>query len=681
MSHTQFRFSVERRCQNSSARRGRLQTKHSTDVATPVFMPVGTHATVRGQSVETLKETGSQILLANTYHLAIRPGVDVFRKFGGLHRFMNWDRSILTDSGGFQIFSLPESRSMSEEGATFRSYLDGKEILLTPELSIEIQQAIGSDIMMVLDQCVPSLSDRTETERAMHLTHRWAERSLKARGEGTQALFAIVQGGIYPDLRKVSARFLRETQFDGFAIGGLAVGESRDLREEMTAITTQEMPDHLPRYLMGVGTPIDILEAVHRGIDMFDCILPTAFAQSGVAFTSRGRIDLRRGVHKMSDVPLDPECSCSTCLNYSRAYLHHLTKTKEILRWHLLGIHNLSSYHSLMREISEAIDADQFATFYKQKKELLESTDADNPINRPVQRKRRGASSMLGNYQVQVSNGFTSLKHISGEVMHPVSDPLLEAQSLYVEQSEFESRMKRGWEHEIVVWDVGLGAATNSMATILAYEAMSREAPQKLRPLHIISFENDLDPLRLAIRHAPKFRHLHHRAPSQLLANGGWRAEAIPLRWTLMEGDFLEMGAAATPPEIIYFDPFSYKTDEALWTPASFRRIFQWCQSRHTTLLTYSNSTAVRAALLWAGFFVGKGKSTGLKTETTIAMTHSEVAMSSFTLLGEEWLGRWERSAAKFPSTVAKEDFGAFEHKIRSHPQFRANGINPESTG
>ena len=639
-------------------------------------MPVGTHATVRGQSVDVLKTTGSQILLANTYHLALRPGIEVFRRLGGLHKFMNWDRSILTDSGGFQIFSLPESRSLSEEGAKFKSYLDGKDLFLSPEISIEIQQAIGSDIMMVLDQCVPSLSDRVDTEKAMHLTHRWAERSLKARGTNTsQALFAIVQGGIYPELRKVSARVLRELPFDGFAIGGLAVGESKPLREEMTAIATEELPSHLPRYLMGVGTPIDILEAVHRGIDMFDCILPTAYAQSGVGFTSRGRIDLRRGVHRFSESPLDSECVCSTCLNYSRAYLHHLTKTKEILRWQLMGVHNLHFYHSLMREIGEAIEADQFESFYRDKKTLLESTDADNPINRPVKSKSRGLSRQLGNYQLQVSTkGFTSLRHVSGEVMHPVSDPLEEANSLYVEQSDFESRMKQGWEHEIVLWDVGLGAATNSMATILAYERMSRDRKSPLRPLHIVSFENDLDPLRLAIRHAPKFRHLHHSAPSQLLASGGWRAKDIPLRWTLIEGNFLETGAGAPTPEIIYFDPFSYRTDETLWTPASFERIYQWCRGGHATLLTYSNSTAVRASLLWAGFFVGKGKSTGLKSETTAAITCQETIPLNFPLLGQEWLGRWERSAAKHPASVRREERPSFEAKVRSHPQFGEKG-------
>jgi queuine tRNA-ribosyltransferase len=292
---------------------------------------VGTQATVKNMTVEGLKAVDAQVLLANTYHLLLRPGPEVFRKFGGIHRFMNWDRPVLTDSGGFQIFSLPESRIMTEAGAQFRSYVDGDVHFLSPESSIAMQRAIGSDIMMVLDQCIASTASHAETEAAMHLTHRWAERSLAARGDSPQALFGIVQGACHRDLRLRSAEFLRALPFDGLAIGGLAVGETHAQRYEFTGLVTDELPGNLPRYLMGVGTPIDILESVHRGVDMFDCIIPTQLAQRGTAFTSHGRIHCRRGIYKFSEAPLDALCSCTTCAKYSRAYLHHLTKSDEVL--------------------------------------------------------------------------------------------------------------------------------------------------------------------------------------------------------------------------------------------------------------------------------------------------------------------------------------------------------------
>ena len=286
-------FRLETEASGSKARAARFTTLHG-EIETPLFMPVGTQASVKAQTPESLRDAGSQILLANTYHLLLRPGVEVFQRFGGYHNFTTWERSVLTDSGGFQIFSLPDSRVMREEGALFKSYIDGRTIELSPERSIEVQKAIGSDIMMALDQCIPSTADRSDSERAMELTHRWAVRSLAARGESPQALFGIVQGALHKDLRRRSARAISSLDFDGIAIGGLAVGESRSEREDTCEWTTSFLPQDKPRYLMGVGTPVDLLEAVHRGVDMFDCIIPTQVAQRGNAFTSRGLVKIRR---------------------------------------------------------------------------------------------------------------------------------------------------------------------------------------------------------------------------------------------------------------------------------------------------------------------------------------------------------------------------------------------------
>ena len=321
-------FTLEATAPDSRARAARFRTRHN-EVLTPTFMPVGTHASVRSQRREDLLECGAQVLLANTYHLLLRPGVEIFEKFGGIHGFMNWPRSVLTDSGGFQIFSLPNSRKMREDGAEFRSYVDNSTIILSPERSIATQKVFGSDIMMVLDQCVPSTVERGIARAAMELTHRWAQRSLDARGDSQQAMFGIVQGACYEDLRIESARAITQLPFDGFAIGGLAVGESIAQRDDCTAIVTEHLPQDRPRYLMGVGTTRDLLEAVHRGVDMFDCILPTSLAQQGVVFTSIGRRSLKRGIYRDMDGPLDPACDCYTCKTYSVAYLYHLQRTWE----------------------------------------------------------------------------------------------------------------------------------------------------------------------------------------------------------------------------------------------------------------------------------------------------------------------------------------------------------------
>ena len=370
----------------SHARALSLSTLHGT-VETPIFMPVATQAALRHVDLNVAKDLDYQVLLANTYHLLLRPGAEVLSKVGGLHPFMQWERAVLTDSGGYQIFSLSKQLSLSEEGATFRSYTDGKRIALTPELSIEMQGIIGSDIMMVLDHCVSSTSDEVTTRGALELTTRWAKRSLLARGDSMQALFGIVQGGCFQQLRRESAEQITEMPFDGFALGGLAVGESKTEREDTTEFAAQLLPSAKPRYLMGVGTPIDLLEAVRRGIDMFDCILPTALASQGVCFTSHGKIDLRRGIYKLQEMPLDALCPCSTCLRFSRAYLHHLIKSKESVAGQLLSIHNLTFYRRLMHRMRTAILMGQFRALYESEVNALSSNDLDNPTS-PPQRKR-----------------------------------------------------------------------------------------------------------------------------------------------------------------------------------------------------------------------------------------------------------------------------------------------------
>jgi queuine tRNA-ribosyltransferase len=349
----------------SGARRGTLLTRRGT-VETPAFMPVGTRATVTGLTPDDLAAVGAPMLLANTYHLMLRPGPDVFRRVGGIHGFMRWAGPVLTDSGGYQIFSLPEDRTLSERGARFRSYVDGRARDLTPEGSIEMQTAIGSDIMMVLDECVPSNADEAAVRAAMERTHRWALRSLAARANTEQALFAIVQGGVIPELRRQSAGFLTAQPFDGFAIGGLAVGDTRAQREDVTALAVELLPEAKPRYLMGVGTPPDLLAAIACGVDMFDCVLPTHMAWQGTAFTSTGRVRVTRGANAVRDDALDGACGCSTCRTFSRGYLHHLFKCSEPLGPRLLSIHNLHHYLDLMARARAAIDGGVYANFARE---------------------------------------------------------------------------------------------------------------------------------------------------------------------------------------------------------------------------------------------------------------------------------------------------------------------------
>lgn len=671
-------FRVEATAPGSSARAATFRTLHG-EIKTPLFMPVGTQATVKAQLPQTLEDAGSQILLANTYHLLLRPGAEVFRRTGGIHGFMSWKRSVLTDSGGFQIFSLPHSRSMTEAGAVFQSYTDGKTILLSPELSIETQVAIGSDIMMALDQCVPSTADEPVARAAMALTHRWAARSLAARGDSPQSMFAIIQGALFKDLRRESAETLSAMDFDGLAIGGLAVGEGRGEREETCEFTAALMPHDKPRYLMGVGTPLDILEAVHRGVDMFDCIIPTQVAQRGGAFTSRGYLQLRRGVYKFSTEKLDPACDCPTCERYTRAYLHHLTKTKETLGWQLIGKHNFYFYHRLMREIRESILAGSFTELYNQKRAFLHEDDLDNPskIAKPAPVERLE----LGNYKIHTAReGFSSILHIgSGEIMHSRMHPMDEARCLYIDQSRLAERLDPACgASSLVIWDVGLGAAANAMAAIQCYEAAALAGP--VRPMHIVSFENDLDSLRLAFANNRRFPYLRHGAPAGLLKRGQWQSRTPPgLSWVLVPGDFLEtMTSAPVLPELVFYDMFSSKTHGDQWTLDTFRRLFAACAgpdgANAAELFTYTVSTAARSAFLAAGFHVARGRSAGEKEETTIAFTPAAL-QGAFAprheLLGGEWLAKWNRSGARIPSWVPEGGRSGFEQSILGHPQFR----------
>ncbi len=358
---TDFHFAVE--AEDGAARAGAIRTPRG-DIATPAFMPVGTAATVKAMLPESVRATGADIVLANTYHLMLRPGAERIARLGGLHRFMNWPRPILTDSGGYQVMSLSELRTITEEGVAFRSHLDGAKWLLTPERSIEIQRLLGADIVMAFDECTPFPATETVAADSMRRSMRWAERSKAAFGSGRgDALFGIVQGGIHPGLRAESAVALRAIGFDGYAVGGLAVGEGRDLLFATLDVTVPHLPAGRPRYLMGVGFPADLVGAVARGIDMFDCVLPTRSGRTGQAFTGFGPINLRNARHAEDVRPIDAACACPACRDYSRAYLHHLVKANEILAAMLLTWHNLQHYQDLMAAMRDAIRSGGFADF------------------------------------------------------------------------------------------------------------------------------------------------------------------------------------------------------------------------------------------------------------------------------------------------------------------------------
>ena len=350
-------------CKQSGARLGRVHTPHGV-IETPAFMPVGTQATVKTMSPEELKTMDAQIILSNTYHLFIRPGHEIVKEAGGLHKFMNWDRPILTDSGGFQVFSLSNMRKITEEGVQFKSHLNGDKLFLSPEKAMEIQNALGSDIMMAFDECPPFPAEYEYVKKSLERTTRWAERCLQSHARPQdQGLFAIIQGGMHEDLRKLSAEQLTSMDFPGYAIGGLSVGEPKHLMYEVLDYTTPLMPANKPRYLMGVGSPDALIEGAIRGIDMFDCVLPTRIARNGTCMTSAGRLVIRNAKYATDFGPLDPKCSCYTCTNYSRAYIRHLIKADETFGIRLTTIHNLHFLLQLMREVREAIKEDRLLDF------------------------------------------------------------------------------------------------------------------------------------------------------------------------------------------------------------------------------------------------------------------------------------------------------------------------------
>jgi queuine tRNA-ribosyltransferase len=357
----------------TGARLGRLVTAHGV-VETPAFMPVGTQGTVKAMLPRDLKEMGCQILLGNTYHLYLRPGAELIRELGGLHRFMNWDGPILTDSGGYQVFSLAAMRKLSEEGVRFQSHLDGSYHLLTPENVVQIQEALGSDIAMVLDECIPHNANREYARDSTARTIRWAERCLQARSRTDQLMFGIIQGGMYEDLREQCVREMNSMPFDGFAVGGLGVGEGEELLHSIAASTAGLLPKARPRYLMGVGRPEDIVSAVRAGFDLFDCVLPTRNARNGTLFTAQGKLSIKRAEFASDPRPLDETCDCYCCRNFSRAYLRHLYIAGEILSSQLNSLHNLYFYHRLMERCREAIRQER-ADFWSR-----ETADLAKPI-------------------------------------------------------------------------------------------------------------------------------------------------------------------------------------------------------------------------------------------------------------------------------------------------------------
>jgi queuine tRNA-ribosyltransferase len=362
-----LKFEVHNTC--ATARTGLLRMERG-DIRTPAFMPVGTYGTVKAMTPGEVRQTGADIILGNTFHLMLRPGAGVIEKHGGLHGFMRWDRPILTDSGGFQVWSLAERRKITEKGVTFASPIDGSKVFMGPEESMAVQKSLGSDIVMIFDECTPYPATAQQSLESMELSLRWAERSWRAHQGNPSALFGIVQGGMYEDLRVQSARRLIEIGFDGYAIGGLSVGEPHDERDRVLDFTVPELPRDRPRYLMGVGRPEDIIAGVKRGIDMFDCVMPTRNARNGYLFTSSGVLKIRNAKYLQDTSPIDPECDCETCLNYSRAYVKHLERCNEILGARLMTIHNLRFYQNLMQGLRDAIGAgnlDSFASAFLEK--------------------------------------------------------------------------------------------------------------------------------------------------------------------------------------------------------------------------------------------------------------------------------------------------------------------------
>jgi len=375
---TENHFRLKKTC--IEARLGELNTLHGT-VPTPMFMPVGSQATVKTLTPEDIRTLGFNMVLANTYHLSLRPGIDIIEHLGGLHRFMAWDGAILTDSGGYQVFSLAPFCRITDEGVTFRSHIDGSEHFITPELAVEYQESLGADVIMVLDVCTAYGDSPEKVREAMERTHRWAERCLRAHDSSYQALYAIVQGGMFPELRSQSAKYLTALDFPGYAIGGLSVGEPKDVMMSMIEETTPLLPVNKPRYLMGVGAPEDIIEAVARGVDIFDCALPTRVARNGALFTPKGRINIRKTEYRTLDGAIDAECDCYTCRTFSAAYLSHLFRSDELLALRLASVHNLRFISNLMQKIRDVITDGTFKSFHEEFLSNYQTTNEQVRIN------------------------------------------------------------------------------------------------------------------------------------------------------------------------------------------------------------------------------------------------------------------------------------------------------------
>ncbi|MDO4701608.1 MAG: tRNA guanosine(34) transglycosylase Tgt [Erysipelotrichaceae bacterium] len=369
-----FKFELLHTCKKSKARYGRLHTPHGI-VETPMFMPVGTLATVKFLSPEEIETIGSGVILANTYHLWLRPGQEIIAKAGGVHNFMNYKGPMLTDSGGFQVFSLADTRKINEEGVTFKSHLDGSKLFMSPEISIEVQNKIGADIIMSFDECIPYPADYNYVKQSVERTLRWAKRGKDAHKRTDQALFGIVQGGDYPDLRKHCALKLVDMDFDGYSIGGTSVGEDKETMYRMIDYSIEHLPQDKPRYLMGVGAVNDILEAIERGVDMMDCVLPTRIARHGTCMTSHGRINIKKATYKEDFTPLDSNCDCYCCKHFTKAYLNHLFKCNEGLGNRLMSIHNLRFLIKLAEDAREAIKEDRFPEF---KEQYLKNSNFDH---------------------------------------------------------------------------------------------------------------------------------------------------------------------------------------------------------------------------------------------------------------------------------------------------------------
>ena len=363
-----------------NARAGELTTQHGI-INTPVLCPVGTQGSVKTLTPQDVKDVGMKMILANTYHLYLRPGIATIEKLGGLHKFMSWDGAILTDSGGYQLYSLSKLRRINDDGVIFRSHIDGSQHTFTPELVIRYQESLGSDIMMVLDECIDHNESRERVRAAMVRTHQWAERCLKAHQKSGQALYAIVQGGIFPDLREQSAKYLTALNFDGYAIGGLSIGEPKAITLDITEQTTALLPNDKPRYLMGVGAPEDVVECVARGIDIFDCAMPTRVARNGALYTKTGRVDIENAIYSQQGEPIDNTCQCYTCRNFSAAYLHHLFRSKELLGYRLATIHNLAFMSNLVQEIRNSILDGTFNAFRHKFLSIYKTTDEQTRIS------------------------------------------------------------------------------------------------------------------------------------------------------------------------------------------------------------------------------------------------------------------------------------------------------------